>query len=116
MQALLETAVKFSEAGETVRLTCQPIGDSIEVAMESRGRRIPTPAIPKFFDILAIGEALIPGGDLGLGPSVAFRILSLYGGSVKVENQTPEGIRLTVALKKGSAPQSRSRDNRATAR
>jgi two-component system sensor histidine kinase/response regulator len=100
MQALIETAVKFSEARETVRLACQPAADAFEVTIESRGRTIPAPAIPKFFDVFTIGEALTPGGDLGLGPSVAFRILSLFGGSVKVENQVPAGIRLTVVLKK----------------
>ncbi len=99
MQALIETAVKFSLAGETVRLACQPVEDSFEVTIESRGLTIPAPAIPKFFDIFTIGEALTPGGDLGLGPSVAFRILSLFGGSLKVENQVPAGIRLTVSLK-----------------
>ena len=99
MQALIETAVKFSEEGETVRLAFQPVEDSIEVTIEGRGRIIPDAVIPKFFDIFTIGEALTPGGDLGLGPSVAFRILSLFGGSVKVENQMPAGIRLTVVLK-----------------
>jgi two-component system, sensor histidine kinase and response regulator len=99
MQSLIETAVKFSERGETVRLACQTVQDSIEVTIESRGLTIPDAAIPKFFDIFTIGEAVTPGGDLGLGPSVAFRILSLFGGSVKVANQIPAGIRLTVMLK-----------------
>jgi two-component system sensor histidine kinase/response regulator len=99
MQALIATAVKFSVTGETVRLACQPVEDSFEVTMESRGKTIPAPAIPKFFAIFTIGEAHTPGGDLGLGPSVAFRILSLFGGSVRVENRIPAGIRLTVTLK-----------------
>jgi two-component system sensor histidine kinase/response regulator len=99
MRALIEAAVKFSEAGETVRLACQPVEDSFEVTIESRGRTLPVPAIPKFFDIFTIGEAVTPGGDLGLGPAVAFRILSLFGGSVNIENQIPAGIRLTIVLK-----------------
>jgi two-component system sensor histidine kinase/response regulator len=99
LQTLIETAVKFSDAGETVRLACQAFENSFEVTIESRGRTIPAPAIPKFFDIFTIGEAITPGGDLGLGPSVAFRILSLFGGSVKAENHIPAGIRLTVLLK-----------------
>jgi len=99
MRALIEAAVKFSEAGETVRLAFQPVEDSFEVTIESRGRTLPVPAIPKFFDIFTIGEAVTPGGDLGLGPAVAFRILSLFGGSVNIENQIPAGIRLTIVLK-----------------
>jgi len=99
MQALIETAVRFSAPGEMVRLVCQPVEDSFEVTIESRGQTIFAAAIPKFFDIFTIAEAITPGVDVGLGPVVAFRIISLFGGSVKVENQIPAGIRLTVMLK-----------------
>ena len=98
-QALLETAVKFSEAGETVQLACDSLPNAIHVAIESRGRTIPASAIPKFFDIFSIGEAITPGGDLGLGPALAYRILSLFAGSVTVENRHPSGIHMTVSLK-----------------
>ena len=97
--ALLETAVKFSEKGETVRLDYEVGADSRRVIIESHGSTIPGPAIAKFFDLFAIGEAITPGGDLGLGPPVAYRILSLFGGSVSVANlDRPCGIRLTVSL------------------
>jgi len=98
-QALLETAVKFSGAGEAVRVACHPSPDTIHIAVESRGYTIPLPALPKFFDLFSIREAIIPGGDLGLGPPVAYRILSLLGGSVTVENRHPSGIRMTVSLR-----------------
>jgi two-component system sensor histidine kinase/response regulator len=98
--ALLEMAVKFSEEGETVRLAGEVAFDSVKVVIESEGRMIPGPAIPKLFDIFSIGEAITPGGDLGLGPPVACRILSLFGASVSVANRNPSGIRLTVSLKR----------------
>jgi two-component system sensor histidine kinase/response regulator len=100
--ALLETAVKFSVAGETVRLAREVVSDSLRVIIESRGRTIPEAAMAKFFDLLSIGEAITPGGDLGLGPAVAYRILSLFGASVAVVNLGPSGtsgIRLTISLK-----------------
>ena len=99
LHALLETAVKFSEEGETVRLTRELASDSIRVIIESRGKTIPSPAIAKFFDLFSIGDASTPGGDLGLGPPVAYRILSLFRASVSVANRDPSGIRLTISLK-----------------
>src|SRR5882762_8066909 len=39
------------------------------------------------------------GRDLGLGPPVACRILSLFGASVSVANRDQSGIRLTLSLK-----------------
>jgi len=53
----------------------------------------------KFFDLFSIGDASTPGGDLGLGPPVAYRILSLFDASVSVANRDPSGIRLTISLK-----------------
>jgi DNA-binding response OmpR family regulator len=102
--ALLETAVKFSEEGETVRTECEVVADSRRVIIEGHGRQIPSPAMAKVFDIFSIGEAITPGGDLGLGPPVAYRILSLFGASVGVANLDHlPGIRLTVSLKPSPA-------------
>ena len=102
--ALLETAVKFSEEGEAVRTECDVVADSRRVIIEGHGRQIPSPAMAKFFDIFSIGEAITPGGDLGLGPPVAYRILSLFGASVGVANLDHlPGIRLIVSLKPSPA-------------
>jgi two-component system, sensor histidine kinase and response regulator len=99
LHALLDTAVKFSEAGETVRLSRDLAPDALAVIIESRGKTIPGPALPRFFDLFSISEVSTAGGDLGLGPPVACRILSLFGASVSVANQDPPGIRFTVLLK-----------------
>jgi two-component system sensor histidine kinase/response regulator len=107
LNSLLEAAVKFSEEGGTVRLSHEVIDDSPAVIIESHGRTIPIPAMVRFFEVFAIGEALTPGGDLGLGPALASRILSLFGASVSVANRDPSGIRLTILLKR-AAPESRS--------
>jgi two-component system sensor histidine kinase/response regulator len=98
--ALLETAVKFSEKGETVRLSCDRKPDSLRVIIESRGRTIPAPVLEKFFDLFSIGEAITPGGDLGLAAPVAYRILQLFGASVSVANREPSGISLTISLER----------------
>src|SRR5579863_590977 len=98
IQALLETAVKFSKTGQVVRLKCRAGLVSVEVLIHSCGQ-IPESAIANFFQVFSIGDAITPGGDLGLGPPVAQRILALFGGSITVENLEPSGIQLTVILK-----------------
>lgn len=102
--ALLETAVKFSGNGETVLLSTDGGADSPRVIILSHGRTIPGSALGKFFDLFSIGEAMTPGGNLGLGAPMADRILSLFGGSVKVANREPSGIRLTISLKDAKPP------------
>jgi two-component system, sensor histidine kinase and response regulator len=102
LRSLFETAVKFSAKGKIIGLALEVVADTTRIIIQSRGLTITSTAIPKFFDIFSIGETLTPGGDLGLGPAVANRILSLFGASVSVVNLEPPGIRLTVSLK--SAP------------
>jgi two-component system, sensor histidine kinase and response regulator len=99
LRALLETAVKFSESGGIVRLACSVAPDAIQIAIESCGRTVPPLAIPKFFDLFAIGEHSTSAGQLGLDPPLAHRILALFGGSVTIENRHPPGIQLTISLK-----------------
>jgi two-component system, sensor histidine kinase and response regulator len=102
LQALLEAAVKFSTEGQSVRLFCRPTNEVVNVTIESAGRIIPAHAISRFFDLFSIGEAITVGGDLGLGPPVASRILSLFGGSVTVENREPPGIQIQVSFTRGN--------------
>jgi DNA-binding response OmpR family regulator len=100
IQSLLETAVKFSKSGGTVRMFDHPTPTGVGLAIEATGRVIPLQALPRFFDVLAIGESITPGGDLGLGPPVADRIISLFGGSVTVTNCEPPGIRFQIEMKR----------------
>jgi two-component system sensor histidine kinase/response regulator len=100
--ALMETAVKFSEKDETVGLWCDGAADLVQVTIESRGRTVPCTALENFFDLFSIAEAMTPGGDLGVGPAMAQRILSLFGGSGTVANRDPSGIRLSVVLRRAA--------------
>ena len=99
LEALLETGVKFSNPGGVIALSASASDSGVLLQIETSGRAIPEKYLPKFFDVMAISEAMFPGGDLGLRPAVAERIISLFGGSVSVENLEPAGIRLNVHLK-----------------
>jgi len=99
LQALLETAVKFSDKSGAVRLAHESAQDSRRLEIESQGRTIPGPALAKVFDLFSIGEAITPGGDLGVGLPLAYRILSLFGASLNVANRDSTGILLTISLR-----------------
>jgi two-component system sensor histidine kinase/response regulator len=102
LRALVETAVKFSSAGEAIRPVFEATADSERLVIDSHGATLPAPLVGKFFDLLSIRESDTAGGDVGLGPAVASRILSLFGGSIGVEN-LERGIRLTVCFKPAKA-------------
>ena len=104
LQSLLETAIKFADSGETVRVINAEACGGPRLLIEATGRAIPAELLPRFFEVLAIGEAVTPGGDLGLAPVLAERILRLFGGAVTVQNREPPGICLCVCLKPPNLP------------
>jgi len=104
---LLETAVKFTVAGQTVRISCERVAGKAVTRIQSAGRTIPEDILPKLFEVFAVTDPIAPGTDLGLGPPVAQRVISLFGGSVDVQNCEPEGVCFTVELELGSEDGSR---------
>jgi two-component system, sensor histidine kinase and response regulator len=98
VQALMETAVKFSTPAQGVQVKTRVSPDEIEILIYGGGC-IPESVMGSFFQVFSIGDAITPGGDLGLGPPVSQRIISLFGGSVAVSNLHPSGILLTVAVR-----------------
>jgi DNA-binding response OmpR family regulator len=99
LNALLETAARFSDAGEAVRLSYEVAPDNLGVVIESHGKNIPDSVLPVFFDLFSVQESSTPGRNLGLGPALAIRILALFGASVSVANREPSGIRLTILFR-----------------
>ena len=102
LQNLLETAVKFSGEGEAIGVSTGVRSDCLEISIESNGKTIPSHLLSTFFDLFSISEASTPGRDLGLGPSIAYRVLSLFGASVTVANRDPSGIGLTISFRNNS--------------
>ncbi len=96
LQALLETAVKFARSHTAPQLTLDESAHHTCLRIEAHGHAVPPDALGHFFDVLATGDALTPGGDLGLEPAVGQRILALFGGETTVENLEPPGIALTL--------------------
>lgn len=98
MVALLKTAVKFSNPEEILQVTCECRQKTLGIRIRAKGRTIPEEALPRFFEIFSIPDPITPGGDLGLGPAIAERIVKLFNGAVTVKNQDLPGIELNITL------------------
>ena len=99
LAALLKTAIKFSKPGNTVQMAIECQASEIIITIVTTGWTIPAEYLPQFFEVFSIGESITPGGDIGLGPPVAERIIHLFQGTVTVANQATSGICFTVKLK-----------------
>lgn len=96
--SLFETASRFS-SGEPVTVACKKTSASVEVAICAKGRTIPEDMLAGFFDVFSVTKPLRDVGDLGLGPPVAQRIISLFDGSVDVRNEGAAGVSFNVTCK-----------------
>jgi len=99
LEALLEAALQFSKSGEAIRFSSSVSDTEVLLVISTTGSHVPEAILSQFFDILAMENDLIPPGFLGLRMPVAQRIISIYDGSVTVDNIDPSGIQLAVRFK-----------------
>ncbi len=97
---LLENAIRFSPAGETVRMRVG--GDSgqgyVEVA--DRGPGIPASELPRIFQRFHRGDAsrARDTGGYGLGLAISKALVEAYGGTIEPQSRPGEGTRMVVSL------------------
>ncbi len=98
MIRLIETGIKFSQPGNEVVVSACPLEHEVLLTIKARGYAAAEKDLPKIFEVLAIGRAITPRGDLGLSPAVASQIISQLGGWVKIKNTTPAGVEIMAQL------------------
>lgn len=99
---LVRNAIRFSPAGETVRIEVQRDEQRILLRVIDRGCGIPDHLIDHVFDRFA----LLPaderrGRGQGLGLEIAQGIAELHGGFISVRNTDAGGCEFTVSLPLG---------------
>jgi CheY-like chemotaxis protein len=98
LRALLEVSLKFLGTTSNIHVSCEVCSGDPRILIENHSATMPSAAASKFFDIFSISEAVTRHGDIGLGPALAYRILSLFGASVTLEIHEPTGIKITVSF------------------
>jgi two-component system, sensor histidine kinase and response regulator len=98
LSALLQTAIRFAKEQSTLAITTELTDTQVLIDIEARGWTIPERFLGDFFGLFSITDSIIPGGDLGLAPPLAERILRLSQGSVSVSNLQPAGVHFQVCL------------------
>ena len=98
---LLSNAVKFTPAGGRVRVTLERSGDVDRLVVEDTGIGIDATFIASVFDTFRQADASSTRqqGGLGLGLSIARRLVELHGGTIEAfSDGAGHGARFTVRL------------------
>ncbi|MCP5006835.1 MAG: hypothetical protein GY941_23250, partial [Planctomycetes bacterium] len=77
LTSLIKVAVKFSHRGGKINILCERVGTDVFVKIQVNQGSIPDDVIPDFFEIFTSSGTVVPGGDLGLDPPIAERIIKL---------------------------------------
>jgi signal transduction histidine kinase len=104
LDALLENAVKYSEAGDRIRLSSREVGGHVAVEVADEGIGIPDAALAHIFERFARADAARTraAGGVGLGLAIVDTIVKAHGANSRVERLDGETV-FTIELPDFSA-------------
>ncbi|HSG38182.1 MAG TPA: ATP-binding protein, partial [Thermoanaerobaculia bacterium] len=94
---LIDNAVEATEAPGRVTVQAQPVNGHLEIQVADTGRGIPPAARDKLF----LPYFSTKGRGTGLGLAIVHRIITDHQGSIRVEDNRPQGTVFTVELPMG---------------
>ena len=95
---LLSNAVKYTPEGGEIAVTLQPSREELTVTVADTGIGMPPEVRAHIFDKYYQGSPNSGGRGLGLGLSIALRIVELCGGNILVDSVENQGSTFTVRL------------------
>ncbi|NKI92532.1 ATP-binding protein [Rhizobacter sp. SG703] len=102
---LVGNALKYTPAGTTVRIRLERDGGEAVLQVGDDGPGIAPDLLPRIFDLFAQGERRSDrrDGGLGLGLTVAKRLVELHGGTIGVDSGA-DGTCFEIRLRGVAAP------------
>jgi PAS domain S-box-containing protein len=98
---LLNNAAKYTPEGGDISVDLAPVDGQVVVRVRDNGVGIAPNMVEAIFDLFAQGERTIDRseGGLGIGLTLARRIVALHGGTIKAESAGPgTGAEFVVTL------------------
>ncbi len=100
---LVSNAVKFSESGQTVRVSGEETEDSVTIQVSDQGRGIPEELQSSIFDRWKQVNSKVDSGEkhgTGLGLAICKVIVEKHNGAISVESRTGLGSTFTIRIPK----------------
>ncbi|ETW94628.1 MAG: hypothetical protein ETSY1_34010, partial [Candidatus Entotheonella factor] len=95
---LLENAIRFSPASESVRVFVGEVDTNVCLTVQDRGQGIEPAMLPSLFDGLVTTDTLHHRDGQGLSLAIASQIMRRHGGWIDVESQLGTGSMFTLRL------------------
>ncbi len=97
---LISNAIKFTPSGGTITISSKKFNSSVEVCVADTGIGIKDNIKKKLFHKFTQGDQTekSAGTGYGLGLVVVKEIVSLHGGSIRIEDNVPKGTHFVFTL------------------
>jgi signal transduction histidine kinase len=101
---LIDNAVKYTEPGGTVEVSCHRTGEGVRVSIRDNGIGIPAVEQSRIWDRLYRGDKSRSQRGLGLGLSLVKAVVEAHSGVITVQSEVGKGSEFTVLLAAREAP------------
>jgi CheY-like chemotaxis protein/anti-sigma regulatory factor (Ser/Thr protein kinase) len=101
---LLSNAAKFSPDGARIQVSAAEVEGAVQISVRDEGAGIDAQVLPHVFDLFVQGDQSLDRsqGGLGIGLTVAKRLVELHGGRIEVRSAGPgRGSEFTIVLPTG---------------
>jgi len=93
---LLDNAIKYSDAGDTVRVDYATVGKTVQVVVGDTGKGIAAEDLPHVTRKFYKADATRPGSGIGL--AVADEIVRGHGGTLEIDSKLSVGTGIIITL------------------
>ncbi len=93
---VLDNAIKYSDAGDTVRVDYAPLHKAVQVVVGDTGRGIPENDLPQVKQKFYKADMTRPGSGIGL--AVADEIINGHGGTLEIHSKQGCGTSVIITL------------------
>lgn len=99
LENLLSNAIRYSPAGESVRLTLTEDPTAAMLVVDDRGPGIPNEHKAHIFErFYRVGARVSADQGTGVGLAIAASVTAAHGGSIRVEDEPGGGARFVIEV------------------
>jgi signal transduction histidine kinase len=103
---LVQNAMKYSDAGQSVRTRLKASTDGMEFSVEDEGRGFSTEQISRVGAYMQFERKMQDEQGFGLGLAIAKKLVELHGGELLIASNPGAGSTVTVKLPRAAAAES----------
>lgn len=100
LEAVLDNAIQYSPENSEINIALTNTKNTVRISIEDHGIGIANEDIPHIFTRFWRKDSAHTNEGLGLGLSIAQRVVELHQGHIEVDSQLNEGTCITIVLPK----------------